>query len=210
VRAIILTGGGSFCAGADISEFAEVRATAEQAEIYEGVVEEAEAAISGAPQPVIASISGFCLGGGLGLAQSCDFRLADATAVFGVPAAKLGIVYGPTDCRRLIATVGLANAKWILFGGERFDAKGAARLGFAENVDGDVMQAASRMAELFSSNAPLSIAGMKLILAAVSDGTAAQRESEIADALHRALVSHDYREGRAAFMERRPPHFTGS
>ena len=210
VRAVVLAGRQTFCAGADISEFPKVRATVEQGLIYEHAVEGALAAIGECPRPVIAAISGFCVGGGMGLAQACDFRLADRTAMFGIPAARLGIVYGRTECRQLLSLVGLAHAKRILFGGTRFDALEAARIGFADLVDGDVVAEAIALAETFAGNAPLSISGMKLILDALADGSVDDHAADIDAAIRRALDSEDYREAVAAFASRREPRFKGS
>jgi carbon monoxide dehydrogenase subunit G len=95
VRAIILTGaGGNFCAGADISEFAEVRATVQQGTDYELSVDACCDAIAASPKPTIAVVNGFCIGGGCHLAMACDFRFAAPTATFGIPAARLSIVPG--------------------------------------------------------------------------------------------------------------------
>lgn len=210
VRAIVLTGSESFCAGADISEFATVRATAEQGAVYEHAVEAAQLAIVDSPKPTIAAISGFCIGGGMEIAQSCDFRVADGSAAFSIPAARLGIVYGEFACRRLVSLVGLTHAKTILFSGERFDAEAAARFGFCESVEGDAMNAALALAGRLADNAPLSIAGMKLILDSVSSGTADARRGDIEAAMRRALTSDDYREAVAAFQSRRTPRFKGS
>src|SRR5262249_19266873 len=123
VRGVILTGaGGHFSAGADISEFATLRADAGQGEAYERQVDGAAIAIRALPKPRVAAIDGFCVGGGLALAMACDFRVAASGARFAVPAARLGIVYNVIDCRNLADLVGTANAKRILFGGAQFDA----------------------------------------------------------------------------------------
>jgi enoyl-CoA hydratase/carnithine racemase len=130
IRVVVLSGsGGNFCAGADISEFGTTRTGVEDGAAYEHAVDGCTEAIMALPKPTIAAIAGFCVGGGCGLAMACDFRIADRTARFGIPAARLGIVYGPTDCRNLIDLVGLARAKEILFTGRRFDAAEAQRIG---------------------------------------------------------------------------------
>src|SRR5919205_352339 len=112
VRSVILTGaGGHFCAGADISEFEMVRADAKAAEEYEHAGEAAMLAIRDCPKPVIAQISGSCVGGGLALALVCDFRIADESARMGIPAARLGLVYSLIETRSLVNAAGPINAK---------------------------------------------------------------------------------------------------
>jgi enoyl-CoA hydratase/carnithine racemase len=209
-RVIVLSGTGDhFCAGADISEFGEVRAGTAAAHAYERDVDACTAAIASSPKPTIAAVRGFCLGGGL--AMACDFRLADRTARFGIPAARLGIVYGVPDSRNLLTLVGLANAKRILFTGQRFDAVEAARIGFVDEVvDVTLEEATGGFAAILAENAPLSIAGAKLILTALANGEVGERRAEIEGAIERSNESQDYREGVQAFLEKRTPRFTGT
>jgi enoyl-CoA hydratase/carnithine racemase len=118
-RAAILTGaGGHFCAGADISEFETARHDAAAAERYEADVAECERTILDFPKPTVAAVAGYAMGGGCGLAVCCDFRVADESARFGIPAARLGIVYTMQECQALAAIVGVTQAKRILYTGE--------------------------------------------------------------------------------------------
>ena len=192
IRAVILTGaGGHFCAGADISEFATVRADAAMGKVYEEAADGATRALRDCPLPTVAAISGYAMGGGCGLALACDFRFGDSTTQMGIPAARLGIVYGPLDCALLLRQVGLANAKRVLFD------------------QGSALDAARAYAADLSSNAPLSIAGAKLVLGALASGTADAREAEIEGVIAQAMDSADYREGAQAFTEKRAPRFIG-
>lgn len=211
VRVIILTGAkGNFCAGADITEFDIERNSVEQGKSYEEAVNSCMHAILEAPQPTIAAISGYCVGGGFGLAQTCDFRIADRSGQFGIPAAKLGVVYDRLECQNLLSAVGLARAKEILFTGERIGAEEAHRIGFITRlVDEDPVAAAHDFADRMTGNAPLSIAGMKLILNALAAGEGDRNEKAFEAAMTRALSSEDYREGVRAFSEKRPPQFSG-
>jgi enoyl-CoA hydratase/carnithine racemase len=212
VRAIVLTGqGGHFCAGADIGEFSASRRNADEVIAYERDVDACTEALMAVPQPAIAAVSGFCLGGGCALAMACDFRVADGSARFGIPAARLGTVYGALDCRNLIALVGLANAKEILFGASQFGPAEARAMGFVDRVvDTSAEKAAVEWAARLAENAPLSIAGAKLILNALAQGEADAKRDAIGDAIETAAESRDYQEGVRAFTEKRPPLFTGA
>jgi enoyl-CoA hydratase/carnithine racemase len=222
VRSIVLTGAGSaFCSGADISEFARLRSTPEGGAAYEIAVDGAEHAIIRSPKPTIAAIEGPCVGGGLGLALSCDFRFADTSAYFAIPAARLGIIYGVTETRLLLSAVGITKAKEILFAGRRIEAAEAAAMGLVTHsvvkqalvagtgADGAVLTAAIGFARSFATAAPRTIAGTKLVLGALADGELDARAGEIKAALHAAIVSADYKEGVAAFAAKRAPKFTG-
>lgn len=211
VRLVILTGaGGHFCAGADISEFATLRADSEGGARYEREVEAAYRAIQELPQPSIAAVEGSCVGGGCALALCCDFRVLRGNTRFGIPAAKLGTVYTIGECRLLMSIVGIANAKRILFGGELFDAATAREISVADAiVDGDPVAAAVSFGEAMAANAPLAVAGIKRILQELAYGDVEARRAEIDALVRQALDSEDYREGAAAFLEKRKPNFTG-
>ncbi|MGE0751752.1 MAG: enoyl-CoA hydratase/isomerase family protein [Variibacter sp.] len=211
VRTVILTGaGGNFCAGADISEFPKVRFDAESGRVYEEAGEAASFAIRDCRKPTIAAISGYAIGGGCGLALCCDFRVADCTARMGITAAKLGIVYGTLDCDLLYRQVGLANAKRVLFTGRHFPLDECLAMGLVDIAAPETaIENAHAFAAEIAGNAPLSVAGSKLILEAIAAGAAERRKSEIAEAIDRAMDSADYREGARAFIDKRRPNFTG-
>lgn len=212
VRAVILTGaGGNFCAGADISEFATVRADATMGEAYEAVADGATRAVRDCARPTIAAVSGYAMGGGCGLALACDFRIGDASTRMGIPAARLGIVYGPLDCSLLLRQVGLADAKRVLYSGRAFGLAECSRMGLVDMVaeKGSALEAARAFAADLASNAPLSIAGAKLVLEALASQTVDARAGEIDAFIARAMDSADYREGAAAFTAKRPPRFVG-
>ncbi len=211
VRSVILTGsGGYFCAGADISEFDKVRNGAAQGAVYERAVEQCSDAISDLPKPTIAAITGYCIGGGFGLAQVCDFRVADRTAEFGIPAARLGIVYGRKECQSLMSLVGLARAKEILFTAEIFGAERAVEIGFVDRlVEGEALDGAKAFAADMNGSAPLTISGCKLILNALAKDDVEMQQDRIDAAAVVAMESEDYREGVRAFAEKRQAVFKG-
>ncbi|MEA2928184.1 MAG: hypothetical protein QOG38_612 [Hyphomicrobiales bacterium] len=211
VRAIILTGAGdNFCAGADISEFTKVRHDVASGRIYEEAGEAATLAIRDTRKPTIAAISGYAIGGGCGLALACDFRIADRSARMGITAARLGIIYGTLDCELLYRQVGLANAKRVLFSGQHFAIDDCIAMGLVDIVASlNALETAQAYAAAIAANAPLSVAGSKLILEAIAAGTANACAGEITKMIDHAMTSMDYREGAKAFVEKRTPKFIG-
>jgi enoyl-CoA hydratase/carnithine racemase len=212
VRLVVLTGaGGHFCAGADISEFARVRADSAGGAQYEREVAACYDAIRALPQPSIAAIEGACVGGGCAIAAACDFRVMHRAARFGIPATKLGTIYTIAECRLLYSVVGLANAKRILYSSDLFDIVAAREMKFADVIAKEgALDAALDFGARMTGNAPQAIAGTKVILQALAAGDVERRRAEIEALVAAALDSDDYREGAAAFLEKRPPRFTGS
>jgi enoyl-CoA hydratase/carnithine racemase len=211
VRAVVLTGAGSgFCAGADISEFSAVRATVEDGRAYEAAADDCQSSIASCVKPTIAAISGPCYGGGVGIALSCDFRVADASAYFGIPAARLSNVYGVVETRAVFEAVGVAAAKEILFTGRRYDLDEAYRIGLATHMaNDDALSCARNLAASMAVLAPLTIKGAKIVIEALARGEVAQQQGAIHDVMDEAMASNDYKEGVAAFAEKRDPVFTG-
>ena len=211
VRLVILTGaGGHFCAGADISEFARVRADSAGGAAYEREVGACYEAIRTPPQPSIAAIEGACVGGGCAIALSCDFRVMHRAARFGIPATKLGTIYTIEECRLLYSIVGLANAKRILYSSDLFDVVAAREMKFADVVAREgAIDTAIAFGTAMMANAPLAIAGTKRILQALAAGEVERHRAEIAALIEQALDSEDYREGARAFLEKRSANFAG-
>lgn len=205
VRAIILSGAGdSFSVGADVSEFEMLRKDAAESRAYEVAVDACSDAIAGVPQPVIAVLQGYCLGGGCHLAMACDFRFAHRNASLGIPAANLSIVYGVRSTRRLLSLVGITQAKRILYTAERIGAAEALDIGWIDRLSDDPLHDAESFLAQTAEKAPLSIAGAKHIL----NNAAMAGDDCLAQALiDQASDSEDYREARAAFAEKRRPQF---
>ncbi len=211
IRVVILTGaGGNFCGGADISEFSKVRNSVEDTRVYSETGQAATQAIIDLPQPTIAAVTGYGVGGGCGLALACDLRVGDATTQMGIPAARLSIVYDTLDCSLLLRAVGLANAKLVLYSGRYFPLADCRAMGLIEVVSEDgALSGAHALAQELAARAPLSQRGAKVVLEALARGEAEQRAAEIAAVQDAAANSEDYRAARQAFMEKRQPVFTG-
>ena len=213
IRVVVLKGAGgdAFCAGADISEFETVRATPEQVARYDAAGDRASASIQGIAKPTIAMISGFCVGGGLGLALDCDLRIAGEGARFGIPAAKLGIGYDHAGVARLLDLVGPSNAKAIFFTGGHFPAAEALAMGLITKLtEDDALEETVRgTCDAMAANAPLSHHCMKTTIDELGVRGRAPDFARCEELVARCFKSDDYVEGRRAFMEKRKPVFRG-
>jgi enoyl-CoA hydratase/carnithine racemase len=213
IRVIILAGAGgkAFVSGGDISEFDKTRSNAKEAESYAQIPGGARARLSACLTPVIAEIDGYCLGGGLAIALLADIRIASDRAVFGIPAAKIGLAYGFEGVRNLINAVGKSSAADILLSARRLDAGEALAMRLVNQVVSarELPDVVAERAMLVARNAPLSQAATKLtIAAAVSDPDRRDMQA-LDDIQRRCMDSADYAEGRLAFKEKRPPNFRG-
>jgi enoyl-CoA hydratase/carnithine racemase len=210
VRCVIVTGtGGTFTAGADIIEFDKVRESIAASAEYEKAVDACCDAFVALTKPTIAAIPGVCMGGGCHIAVSCDFRYAHPAATFGVPAARLSIVYGIRGTQKLVALVGIANAKRILYAAVQFGAEEAYRMGLIDRIEEDPLGAAREFATRMADNAPLSISGSKALINGLSMSLGSLDPAEAHTLIDRAAASEDYAEGRRAFAEKRTPQFKG-
>ena len=213
VRVVVVSGAGgkAFVSGADISKFESERAAMEEVRRYGLMTEEVYAGLHAFPKPTIAAIRGFCIGGGLGLAVACDIRLCTAGSRFALPAARLGLGYGFAPVRRLTEVVGAAFAKEIFFTARQFSAEEALAMGLVNrSVPEDEFEAfvESYVAQI-SENAPLTLAAAKFVMGEVGKDEGARDLDEAKRRVEACFASEDYREGRRAFMEKRPPRFAG-
>jgi enoyl-CoA hydratase/carnithine racemase len=199
--------GGAFASGADISEMPAVYATSQAALENDAKIQAAMSAIENCAKPVIALIEGPCVGGGLGIALACDLRIGAIGSRYGVTPAKLGLVYGAADTRRLVQAVGLSMAKDILFTGRLLDADEAHGVGLIDHlVDPEGLNsAAADYAAKISSASQFSIRSQKAILALLRTGADEAPESRVL--FGASFEGPDFQEGFAAFMGKRPANF---
>lgn len=213
VRVVVLTGAGgkAFISGADISRFGEERTTQEAVAHYNAATERAYAGAHDFPKPTIAMIRGYCIGGGLGLASSCDLRIAAEDARFAVPAAKLGLGYDHAGVKRLMDVVGPSFAKEIFFTARQLDAREALAMGLVNRVvpTAELETYVQNYAETIAANAPLTVGSIKLIVNELLKEPAERDTAAMSESVRRCFASRDYIEGRTAFIEKRKPVFTG-
>lgn len=213
VRVVVVTGAGgqAFVSGADISEFGDLRTSADARAEYDRMAAESAAAWRGVGKPIVAMIRGFCIGGGLLTALQCDIRYAAEDATFGVPAARLGLGYGPGGVALLMSVVGPAHAAEILYSARRYDAYEAQRLGLINRVvPVDALhEEVYGLARTIRDNAPLTVAACKASIRELQRPEGDRDHALLARMVEDCFRSDDYREGQRAFAEKRPPHFEG-
>lgn len=223
VRVVLLKGAGEhFSFGLDLASMAAELAPMLQADAGAKArqqllatirrLQEANTAVARCRKPVIAAISGWCIGGGVDLITACDVRLASSDAKFSVREVKLAMVADVGTLARLPAIVGQGVARELALTGDDVDAARALRVGLVNDVfasQAELLTGARAMAARMAKNSPLVLAGIKEVMNAQSE--AAARESLATVALWNAafLPSKDLLEAMGAFMEKREPTFTG-
>ena len=213
IRVLVLSGAGgkAFVSGADISEFEAQRADASAVENYNRISEAAEKAVALFPKPVIASIDGYCLGGGVGLAIGCDLRICSDTSRFAIPAGKLGLGYAYDGVAKLIDTIGPDAVSELFMTGRMFGAEEALRLGLVRRVVGkdDLSDVIAELAQTIASNAPLTMRAFKAAKLQHAQSPDQRDLEQVNRLVDTCFASDDYAEGRAAFKSRRKPMFKG-
>ena len=199
---------GAFSAGADIDELGGLLAEPSAFAASNAQVQRTQLALQRSPLTTIAAIDGACVGGGLGLALACDFRIGTARSRFALSPAKLGLIYSPEDTRRLVNTVGLARAREMLLSGRLLDAPTALQWGVLNRlVADDELEAvvAAMVAELQQTSANAR-SGIKQVLAYLG-GDEQVDHAAATTAFNDAFGSADFAEGASAFLAKRPPQF---
>jgi enoyl-CoA hydratase/carnithine racemase len=211
VWAIILRGAGerAFCVGADLKARRDLSPEQwlSQRELFRGMFKR----MRRMPQPMIAAVHGFALGGGTELAMLADFIVASEDAVFGLTEVSLGIIPGGGGTQNLPRMIGRNRAKELIFSARRINAGEAKELGLVNHVvtRQELLPTTTSIAEEILKNSPFAVRQAKWAIdrgVDLSFEEGIQREHE---AYLRAIASDDRREGIAAFNEKRPPHFVG-
>ena len=214
VRVVVVTGAGrkAFVSSADISKFESERGTADGVVTYNAAVERFSQTLLDYSKPAIAMIRGYCIGGGVGIAASCDLRICNEGARFGVPAAKLGLGYGFDSIRRLMNLVGPQFVTEMLITARQFDAADALRMGLVNRVvpDSEIEEYVGQLAATIAGNAPLTIRAVKAIVRELLRDEAARDHARCDLLVSQCFESADYQEGRRAFLEKRKPAFSGA
>jgi enoyl-CoA hydratase/carnithine racemase len=207
---IILTGEGrAFIAGADIDDY--VTMTLAQFSAFQRLGRSVMMQMEQLPQPIIAAVNGYALGGGFEIALACDVIVAAENAKFGLPEAKLGLLPGGGGTQRLSRLVGPYLTKRMIFSGEIIDARRAHELHIVTEVAaaGESVPAAVALAEKILANGQLAVRMAKRV---IDEGLEASLPTALSlemDATAHLFITDDKREGIEAFVEKRPAHFTG-
>jgi len=210
LKVLIVRGEGDhFASGADISEFETLYGSRQSSKKTSENIAAGFGALAAFPLPTIAMIRGVCVGGGCGVALCCDIRFADNTSKFAVTPAKLGLVYPYADVQRLIETVGIPNAKDILFSARTIKAKRAEKMGLInklfkpDNLERDVLDYARAITKLSTQSARVT----KQMFAAYQAGQFGDN-AQTMDWFLDGFNSSDFQEGYRAFLEKRRPDFS--
>ena len=211
IKAMILTGTGdkAFASGTDISQFRAFK-TAEDALEYEERIDRVLGALGKVRVPTIAAIAGACTGGGAGIAACCDLRIGTTTMRIGFPIARtLGNCLSMSNISRVVALVGPARTKDLIFTARLIEAPEALALGLLNEVVPDVatlQRRATETAELIAGHAPIT---METAKEAVLRLRRTLSREEGRDLILRAYMSEDFREGMDAFLNKRTPNWKG-
>jgi enoyl-CoA hydratase len=211
VRVIVVAGAGrAFCAGADVTELDTLDGPRGFSSFVTDLTDTLRL-MTRSSKPTVAAIQGLALGGGFELALACDLRIADETAILGVPEVKLGLLPGATGTARLTRLLPNGLAKQLLFTGEPLTAANAERLGLVNEVvdAGGALDAALALAGRLAELPPLALATAKRL---VDDGSQMPFDAAVAferDAVSMLFGTQDRVEGVRAFLEKRPATFEG-
>ncbi|HCY17138.1 MAG: enoyl-CoA hydratase [Curvibacter sp. GWA2_64_110] len=213
VRLVVFSGAGdkAFVSGADISQFEDMRAAREAVARYEAMAEQALMGIYHFSKPTLACIRGYCIGGGVNVAMSCDIRIASSDAVFSIPAARLGLGYRYSAMKNLVDLVGPGVAKDLFFTARRISAQEAKEVGLISRVSQpeQLLALLAEYTQALAANAPLTVRAGKAIVVEILKPSPEVDFDQCRQLIQGCFQSEDYAEGRKAFMEKRKPVFRG-
>jgi enoyl-CoA hydratase len=211
VRVIILTGAGSkaFIAGADISEFSSFSENEAAALAQHG--HDVFNSVENSGKPVIAAVNGFALGGGCELAMACHIRVASSNARFGQPEVKLGLIPGYGGTQRLPVLIGKSKALELMMTADMMGADEAFQRGLVNYVttQEELIPKCEEIAGKIILQAPLAVAGIIRCVNDLYDHKAPGFKTEVRE-FGKCFKTDDFKEGSAAFLEKRTPQFKGS
>jgi enoyl-CoA hydratase/carnithine racemase len=213
VRSVVMQGAGekAFVSGADISEFDSKRSSAAQKAEYGEIAALANRGLATFEKPIIGLIRGYCIGGGLATALAADVRFATPDSRFGIPAARLGLGYDYPGIAKLARVVGPSAARDILFSARFMKAEEALRIGLINFIveRSEIDAAVQAYADKIAANAPLTLRAAKAAIDAFERGGRDADVTAVQAQVDACFDSEDYKEGRLAFREKRPPQFVG-
>jgi enoyl-CoA hydratase/carnithine racemase len=213
IRVVVVRGAGekAFAAGSNISAFGAVRNDPTQNRRYHDINEAAYNAVYRCSKPTIGMINGYCIGGGLDFATSCDIRICSEHSIFAIPAVRLGLGYGYEGQIRMNRIVGPMHGRDIFFSGRKYTAREALAMGLVhEVVAADQLEARVEAYALnVAQNAPMTLKALKQGFIELERD---ERERNMGNAqalIDQCYLSADYQEGREAFADKRQPNFRG-
>ena len=214
IRVVVLRGAGeqAFVAGADISQFKDRRRNMADEEEYRRISAQGQEALARLGKPLLAMIHGYCVGGGVGIAITCDIRIAADDARFGIPAARLGLGYHYRGMETLMKLIGPAYTKEIFFTARTdFGAQDALRMGLVNQVvpRAELLGYTREYAQRIARNAPLTLRSAKTTVEQLLRPPAERDVALLDKLLADCFNSQDYQEGVRAFSEKRHPQFQG-
>jgi enoyl-CoA hydratase len=213
VRLIVLSGAGerAFVSGANIGQFDSMRSGRDLIARYDAFTGAALESLHQCKKPTVAKIRGYCIGGGISIAASCDIRIASEESAFSIPAARLGIGYRFSAIRDLVTVIGAAHCLDLLLSARKFNTAHAQAIGLIQHrvPDADLDRYMEDYILQLSHNAPLSMFTTKQMVRQLCSPHSGVNEAALNELVAACFASEDYNEGKRAFAEKRAPVFRG-
>ena len=214
VRCLVITGADPvFSAGYDIGGIPDESFSEDAEALVAHPFPAALETLDAFPWPTLAALNGHCLGGALELAITCDLRIASDAAKFGMPPAKLGLIYGHTGLERFIETIGAPRTRELFFTGQNLTATRADAINLVNRLaaPGELEAESVELAATIAANAPLSMRGNKRVIRTLIENPVLNEDQvrELVELRESCFVSEDFKEGIRAFGEKRPARWSG-
>lgn len=214
VRCLVITGADPvFSAGYDIGGIPDESFSEDAEALVAHPFPAALETLDAFPWPTLAALNGHCLGGALELAITCDLRIASDAAKFGMPPAKLGLIYGHTGLERFIETIGAPRTRELFFTGQNLTATRADAINLVNRLaaPGELEAESVELAAIIAANAPLSMRGNKRVIRTLIENPVLDEDQvrELVELRESCFVSEDFKEGIRAFGEKRPARWSG-